>query len=260
MSEKRHPPSPQRLSRARRDGKVVKSRIVTMAAGWIGLSIFLTATHPWVRIGTLIQWFKFKVLSPGATLKHALLITGALLVVSIGSVALGTVLASLLQTRGIVATKQIIPQLTRVQPAGYLRRVREGALDVVGGVFRIATLIAVVLPLVVLYVWHAPELLRAPGDVVVPAIQSFLLSAWSRGMGVMVVLAGCAYGLVWRRFMKEHRMSFEEVKEEFKESEGDPHLRAARKHEHQALAMAEIEKRVRNSKVLVIRRRVSSER
>lgn len=58
--------------------------------------------------------------------------------------------------------------------------------------------------------------------------------------------------------MKEHRMTLEEVKEEFKESEGDPHLRAARRHEHQALAMAEIEKRVRNSKVLVIRRRESS--
>jgi type III secretion protein U len=49
-------------------------------------------------------------------------------------------------------------------------------------------------------------------------------------------------------------MSFEEVKEEFKENEGDPHLRAARRHEHQMMTMAEIEKRVRSSKVLVIRK------
>lgn len=55
--------------------------------------------------------------------------------------------------------------------------------------------------------------------------------------------------------MREHRMSFEEVREEYKESEGDPHFRAARRHEHQVMAMAEIEKQVRNSKVLVIQRR-----
>jgi flagellar biosynthesis protein FlhB len=50
-------------------------------------------------------------------------------------------------------------------------------------------------------------------------------------------------------------MSFEELREEHRESEGDPHFRAARRHEHQAMALAEIEKRVRNAKVLVIRRR-----
>jgi len=255
VSEKRLPPSPQRLRKARRDGKIVKSRMVTFVAGWIGLSIFFAATHPWVRLGTLIQWFKFKVLSPGETLKYSLLITGALLVVSIGSVAVGTVLASLLQTRGLVATKQIIPDLTRVQPAGYLRRLREGALDAVCGIARVATIIAVVVPLVVTYLWHAPELFRAPGDWVVPTIRGFLVSAWGWGLGVISVVAGCSYALVWRRFMREHRMSFEEVKEEFKESEGDPHLRAARRQEHQAMALEEIEKRVRSSKVLVIRRR-----
>jgi flagellar biosynthesis protein FlhB len=258
VSEKRLPPSAQRLRKARRDGKIVKSRMVTVVAGWTGFAIFFATTHPWVRFGTLIQWFKFKVLSPGETLKHSLLITGALLVVSVGSVAMGTVLASLLQTRGLVATKQIIPDLTRVQPGGYLRRLREGALEAVCGIVRVATIIAIVVPLVVTYLWHAPELFRAPGDWVIPAIRGFLVSAWVRGLAVMAFLAGCSYALVWRRFMKEHRMSLEEVKEEFKESEGDPHLRAARKHEHQALAMAEIERRVRNSKVLVIRRRESS--
>jgi flagellar biosynthetic protein FlhB len=60
--------------------------------------------------------------------------------------------------------------------------------------------------------------------------------------------------------MKQHRMSLQEVKEEYKESEGDPHLRAARKHEHQALAMADVERRVKNSKVLVIRKRPNSAR
>lgn len=258
MSDKRFPPSIQRLNKARRDGKVVKSRIVVVACGWISFCAFLAATHPWVRIGTLIQWFKFKVLSPAATLTYSLLIAGALLTVGIGSVAVASVLASLLQTKGLVTTKQIIPDLMRLQPLGYMRRLRESVVDASMGVVRVAALIAVLAPLLVTYLWHAAELFRAPGEWVIPAIQRYLESVVIRGLGVMAILGVCAYFLVWWRFIKEHRMSFEEVKEEFKESEGDPHLRAARKHEHQALAMAEIEKRVRNSKVLVIRKRPST--
>ena len=258
MTEKRFSPSVSRLLKARRDGKTVKSRMVTVAAGWLGLFLFFLLTHPWVRIGTLIQWFKFKVLSPGSTLKYSLVITGALLVLSIGSIALGTVLASLLQTKGLVTPKQIAPDLMRIQPGGYVRRLRENALDAVCGMIRVAMIVALVAPLLVGYLWLAPELFRAPRELVASAIGGFLVSTWVRGIGVMAVIAGCAYGMVWWRFMKEHRMSIEEVKQEFKESEGDPHLRAARKHEHQALAMAEIEKRVRNSKVLVIRQRASS--
>ena len=258
MSDKRFPPSIQRLKKARRDGKSVKSRLVVTACGWISFSAFLAVTHPWVRIGTLIQWFKFKVLSPAATLKYSLLFTGALLTVGIGSVAVASVLASVLQTKGLVTTKQIVPDLMRLQPLGYVRRVREGVVDASMGVVRVSVVIAVLGPLVVTYLGRAPELFRAPGEWVVPGIQSYVESVVIRGLGLMAVLGGCAYLLVWRRFIKEHRMSFEEVTEEFKESEGDPHLRAARKHEHQALAMAEIEKRVRNSKVLVIRRRPST--
>jgi flagellar biosynthetic protein FlhB len=50
-------------------------------------------------------------------------------------------------------------------------------------------------------------------------------------------------------------MSFEELKEEHRQSEGDPHLRAARRNEHQIMAMAEVEKRVRGAKVLIVQRR-----
>ena len=49
-------------------------------------------------------------------------------------------------------------------------------------------------------------------------------------------------------------MSLEELREEYKQEEGDPYVRAARRHEHQMLALGELEKRVRNAKVIVVRR------
>jgi flagellar biosynthetic protein FlhB len=229
--------------------------MVTVLAGWLGLFLFFLLTHPWVRIGTLIQWFKFKVLSPALTVKYSVLFAAALLLMSIGSVAVASVLASLIQTKGLVTPKQVVPDLQRLQPMAFMNRVREGLIDAALGLIRGAVVIALMIPLLWSYLRNASALFRAPGEWMIPGIGGYLLSAIERGVGALVVLGGCSYCLVWRRFMREHRMSFEEVREEYKESEGDPHFRAARRHEHQVMAMAEIEKQVRNSKVLVIQRR-----
>jgi flagellar biosynthetic protein FlhB len=138
---------------------------------------------------------------------------------------------------------------------GFANRVREGVIDAALGLFRGVIIIVVMAPILVAYLRDAGDLFRAPGEWMLPGIAEYLLSGVKRGVGALAVLAVCAYSLAWRRFMRQNRMSFEEVKEEYKESEGDPHLRAARRHEHQAMAMSEIEKQVRSSKVLVIRKR-----
>jgi flagellar biosynthetic protein FlhB len=208
-----------------------------------------------VGIGTLIQWFKFKVLSPALTLKYSLLFAAALLLMSIGSVGVASVLACLLQTKGLVTPQQIVPDLSRIQPLGWTRRLREGVVDSALGLVRASVMIALMVPLVDAYLFKASILFRAPGEWILAEIAGDLFSAVSRGVGALVLVGVCAYSLAWRRYLQQHRMSFEELKEECKESEGDPHLRAARRQEHQALAMAEVEKRVRSSKVLVIRRR-----
>ncbi len=255
MTEKRFPPSIQRLQRARREGKVVKSRIVSSAFAWLCISLLLVATHPWVRIGTLIHWFKFKVLTPGETFTLSLLVALGAALVCGGVVAAASVLSGLLQTRGLVSVTQLVPDLKRVQPGRYISRMRDAFGDALLGMARVSLLVIVLSPLLVMVVAHAGELFRAPEEFVVPVLGAYLSSAIVRSWGVMLVIGGMSYWCVRWRFMKQHRMSLEEVKEEYKESEGDPHFRAARKHEHQALAMADVERRVRNSKVLIIRKR-----
>ena len=229
--------------------------MVTMVAGWCGLFLFLYLTLPWVRIGTLIQWFKFKVLSPASALKYSALCTAALLLMSIGSMAVASVFASLLQTKGLVTPKQIVPDLSRLQPMGFVTRVREGVTDAALGLVRVMVVVALMVPLIESYLRDASDLFRVSREWVIPEIAGYLISAAGRCVGGVALLAGCAYLLARWRHLRQNRMSFEEVKEEYKESEGDPHFRAARRHEHQAMTMAEIEKRVRSSKVLVIRRR-----
>ena len=51
--------------------------------------------------------------------------------------------------------------------------------------------------------------------------------------------------------MKEQKMTKDEVKREYKESEGDPHIKGKRKQLAQELAMADTEEKVKNASVVV---------
>jgi flagellar biosynthesis protein FlhB len=85
-------------------------------------------------------------------------------------------------------------------------------------------------------------------------LTEFIRSVVLRGTVILGLLAIASYALVRWRFFARNKMSLEELREEYKQEEGDPHIRAARRHEHQMLAMGELEKRVRNAKVIVVRR------
>jgi flagellar biosynthesis protein FlhB len=76
----------------------------------------------------------------------------------------------------------------------------------------------------------------------------------TRGAVAITVLAGLGYGVARWKFFRQHSMSLEEVREEYKQDEGDPHVKSARKHEHEALVMGEIERRVKKAKVIVVRK------
>jgi flagellar biosynthesis protein FlhB len=255
MSERRFPPSIERLKKARKQGKVVKSRIVIMLSGWVSVALFFYATLPWVRSGTLIHWLKFKVLTPEGAFAQALLVSVGFVATFLSVLTLGCVFSGALQTGGLLTFSQVLPDIQRLQPTRYVTKIREGGGDALLGLARVGILLGALAPVVVAFVLNAHTLVWAPDGWTVPVVSGLLLAMGARTLCVTSVYAVIAYGCVRWRYLREHRMSFEELREEHRESEGDPHFRAARRHEHQAMALAEIEKRVRNAKVLVMRRR-----
>lgn len=60
--------------------------------------------------------------------------------------------------------------------------------------------------------------------------------------------------VLWRRFWwyRSLRMSIYDMREEHKESEGDPHTKAYRKSLHKAVSMQSLEERIKRAKVVVV--------
>jgi flagellar biosynthetic protein FlhB len=226
--------TPRRIERAREDGQVALSR---EAVGWAAL-----------LLATLAAMVALPDLGPGllramrAALErsHALdmmavlgVLTeaGLLLVLPVaGAAALGATLATLLQTRGLVSARPLTPSLDKINPwAGLKRLVGPEALAEFA-----RTLIKLVVVGAALW-WAVGDLaalqaaLHQPAGMLIGVSGAAALRLMTAALIAFAAVA--ALDLLWVRFrhLRMLRMSRQDLREEAKESEGDPLLRARRR-------------------------------
>ena len=250
MPDKQFPPSVKRLARARREGKVIKSQMVSVCAAWWALFLVLYPTQAWVRNGTLIQWLNYQVWSPQVALVGALQEGAFILLVTVGSLAFVALVTGMAQTRALVCPSQLMGGFQQYKPGAYVARVRQKGADTAVGCLRCLGVALLVAPVLCLVGSLSPG--RSLG--LFSLFGSLVRSVMIRGGLALTIIAVLAYAMSWWKFMRQYRMSLQEMKDEHKEDEGDPHAKAARKNEHKMLLFAEIEKRVRRSKVVVVSR------
>ena len=119
---------------------------------------------------------------------------------------------------------------------------------------RLVALLVVVLPVFSILSEQGALLLGIEAHQRGLLLEAMVWSLVWRAVALFVVVGSVAYGHARWKYFRQHRMSLHELREEHREGEGDPHLKMARKHEHAALVMADLERRVRRSKVVVVRR------
>jgi flagellar biosynthetic protein FlhB len=134
---------------------------------------------------------------------------------------------SMLQTGILVAPEQITPKLERISPASGFKRLFSvrAVVELLKGIAKM-TVVAVV-------GWYAiaPDMmaierfvLLAPEDAA-NSTRAIVLVLMAAVMAAMTVIAGA--DLLYQRISHRRslRMSREEMREEFKQSEGDPHIK-----------------------------------
>ncbi|ATR22557.1 Flagellar biosynthetic protein flhB [Roseomonas mucosa] len=224
-------PTPRRLQKAREEGQVAVSRemagFASLACAVLAASLALPAAGMSMLRSLQALLSRSHAVLPAEALsglgRDALL---AVLPVA-AAAALGAVAATLLQTGGLFSAKGLVPQLSRLSPLAGVKRVLgvEGAGQLLRALLKLG--------LVGLALWwnlDDPTRLRS----VMQASPAQLLAVAGEEMRGLATAAVLAFGLValgdfgWERFrhLRRMRMSREDLKEEHKESEGDPHLKA----------------------------------
>jgi flagellar biosynthetic protein FlhB len=233
--DKTEAPTPRRLEKAREEGQTPVSKDLSTAAALAGATIGAAMIGPdaarALRAAVVPLFDRVHAVDPGlmGMVLWPTLRAAAVLVLGIAGFALvlgaGT---TLLQTRLLVSAKAIAPKLSRLSPLAGAKRIvsPENLVEFLKSLAKLAVLIGAA----VAVLWDAPARLTHaaewdPGTLLAVAVaDSFrLLLALLAALAVIGVL-----DLAWSRWRHAQRlrMSRQDIREEMKQSEGDPEIRA----------------------------------
>lgn len=262
--DKEHEASPQKLIEARKKGDIPRSTDLLMAAGIAGFLLALVSMGGWA-VGK--SGDAGMVLLDQADRLARLMATGSsgplggILIAFAGPpVALllvppMVVLAVVFATRGfVVAPDRIAPKLSRISPIATAKHKfgAEGLMEFAKSAAKLG------LVSVILYAYFAARLEEVLATVYLsPAFSAAVLARLTTEFLFILLLVAVALGGVdylWQvhLFQQRNRMSRKELMDEFKESEGDPHLKAARRQRAQEVATNRMLADVATADVVVV--------
>ena len=223
-------PTQRRLEQAQRDGQSALSReavgFASLLAGTVaGFLALPPLGMEWLRV------MRALLEAPGAeegmAVVPALLRQSALTLLPVlALVSVAGVLASLAQTGLVVRAEALAPQLARINPGAALKRILgpEGVAELVRTLTKLA--------LVGAALWQAVDIAALQAALHQPA--ALVLREAGRGALRLLLAALGAVGaialldLLWVRWrhLRKLRMSREELRQEHRDSEGDPQIKA----------------------------------
>lgn len=228
-------PSQRRLEKAREEGDVPKSQEVpvlfTLASIALVISMALGPTMKGLvaPLGNLIDHADTLRVDSGFgnTMTEFLFLVGPLVALPLGLMLVAGVASHLVQTPFNLTPNKLMPDFSKVNPLeGFKRQFSmEAIMNLVKGLIKLVVVASVMFSVL----WPRRDQL----DMVLssePVAQLEIMRDLASRVMIAVVSAYVAiavldYLWVRQRWMRRHRMSLHEIKQEHKESEGDPHIK-----------------------------------
>ncbi len=240
--EKSHDATPQKLERARKKGELVRSQDAQTFVAYLGLSAAILLAGGWgaMFLGETLMAFLARpeelssIFQGPAASPMALQIfgrVGSAMAPFILAPALLILLLLISQRAIVVAPEKLLPKISRISPISNAKQKYgpHGLMEFLKSAIKL-TAVGGVLALAV-----TTEIDRLPGYVrIEPRQLAHLLEDqfWNIATGVLVLAFGLAtVDILWQRHshMRRMRMTHQELRDESKQSEGDPHMRAQRR-------------------------------
>ncbi len=225
-----------RIARARREGDLPRSADAVAVASF---SAATCATVAALRaIGDGARHALADAAAGALSLGPYLAIASATLAVVVAAIA-GALLATYLQTRAFVLVAPAFKP-KKLDPVAGLRRMfgREAALGALKATVVSCAVVAAIVP-VVRDAFAASVEMLAP-SALAQRTQHQIFSALATAVAVGGGFAALDVLLEREKWRRRLKMSFDEVKRDHKQSEGDPQLRGRRRQAHRALARGAI--------------------
>jgi flagellar biosynthesis protein FlhB len=232
-NERTEDPTPRRLEEALRRGDVVKSMEVNtwfvIAGGTLMIMIFAVPTATSLQAtfrGLLAKSYLIPTDGPaliGLAKTLAMEVVAAfgipLVLLYIASFA-----GSVVQHRLLFTTEQLVPKWSRVSPmTGFGRLFSRQALANFGkGLAKLCIVGAVMASLLWPQRHFMMGLVHADPETILPFARALTMKVLGTVVAILAVIAAADYLFQYQQWYERHRMSPQEIKEEFRQTEGDP--------------------------------------
>ena len=238
--ERTEQPTPRKRREAREKGQVANSVDLSRAVGL--LALYLT----WCVAGGYMGGRSLELVRSGLDARAAADLTpeqviagcgrlGALAACALAPVMIaavaGAVLGTCTQTRLLLASQLLNPDLNRINPLSGFRRLVSwrGAVATLKGVIKVGLVLAVA-------AWviraRTPQIV-AIGVMELGQMNATMLAIAAEIVGkcaaMLLVLGAADYAYEWWEHERSLRMTRQEVRRHLREEEGDPHIRGRRR-------------------------------
>ena len=263
-TEKEHEPTQKRLDDARKRGEVPRSADLTTAAvyGGVLLAVVIAGSGAIEKAGTtsivLIEQsdrLARSILGSAKAPMGGILMDFALPFAPFLALPMLAALISLIGQQGLMLNpEKILPKWSRISPVSSFKQKfgRDGLFTFAKGMAR---LILICILLTELLISHEDDILLS---LQMPPAQStlLLLKLFTQFLELALLgtlfFGGLDYGWQVLQHRRRNRMSRQEVVEESRESDGDPHMKMHRRQRGRELALSQMLLDVQRADVIVV--------
>jgi flagellar biosynthetic protein FlhB len=239
-TEKTEEPTQKRLEEALKRGDVVKSQEVNTWFVIAGAALVLMAFSGSMSkdLTTMMRGLianSYNISVDGPALPRLFQKIGSEMMAAVAIPFLVLMLAALggniIQHRLVWSFEVLTPKLSKISPAAGLKRIfsKQALANLAKGLVKLVLVGAVLTTLM----WPEREKLEAlthsDASVIVPMCLSLSLKLLGAVVAMLAIVAAADYLFQYRQWHERQKMTLRELKEEFKQSEGDPAIKGKMK-------------------------------
>lgn len=254
--------TPKKKSESRNKGQIARSKDVSVAITMVICTLLISSLWGMLTSGfkdVLIYFLNFPMIKDfdNATISNLAITT----VIKIGSyllpfalpIMVGGIIASLLQTGFIITAEPLKPSFGKLNPLNGLKNMisKRSMVDLSKNLI-IITIISIIC---YKYIAGNYQSILGISNLYLPSlsdeVKNLVVGIFKQICIVLVIIAAIDYFLQVRMHNKEMRMTKQEIKDEYKQSEGDPKLKGKIKQRQRELGMKRMMQSVADATVVI---------
>jgi flagellar biosynthesis protein FlhB len=140
---------------------------------------------------------------------------------------IAAIAGNMLQHRLVFSADPITPSFSRISPASGAKRVfgKQALQNFVKGIFKLVVLGTVMGVILWQDRFRLQSMLQFDPQTLLGTIFALVKRLLGSAVAMLAIVAVADYFFQYRQWFERQKMSLQEIKEEFKQSEGDPHVK-----------------------------------